>query len=183
MKLIKAVLLLISIILFLAAIRFGLCCYVRYCCVVAWLDRCHPFMTADELFDVVPEQFLKTNRKSLLDDGVIVPHVGYFPLNCTNLNIRYTCRIDSVDRTFFFVDSCTFYFNDKRQLVCMDYSAPDADHLKGAAWQECIFMPSGGFSKNETESMNQIIKVQDLRTGSFYSYIDVNYRRFNCQVL
>ena len=165
--------LLVGAALFWALIIVGLRAYVRYSCVAPWLHKCHPYMSADELFETLPERFHKRNEKAQWESKAqyAVPYVGFFPSNSEDLNWKYSYYVESIDKTYLFVDSCTFYFNDKRQLVCIHYSAPHARafYLRNRAWEKFVLV----FSEKEDtkeDGLKKHINVQDLRTGESHLY-------------
>lgn len=166
----------VSVAVMVAAVLIGtsaivsLLCYGRYCCVAACLVNCHPFMSVDDLFEVVPERFHKQNEKILLENGEKVPYVGYFPSDYESISFKYTCCINSIDRIGMFVDSCTFYFNDKLQLVGFSYSAPGAYYWGNNEWNEFFLVFSSEDDTKGSELRNRIINVLDLRTGKSHLY-------------
>lgn len=170
MKHVESIVVTVAVALLGASMIASLLFYGRYCCVAACLDNCHPFMSADDLFDVIPERFHKHNRKVLLEKGEIIPYTGYFPSGYESLDFRYTYYLKSIDMAGLFVDSCTFYFNDERKLVCIKYSTPGAFHLRNKEWKEFVLVLPGESDVEEGRLKGLVINVLDLRTGESHMY-------------
>ena len=170
MKYVKAIVVTVVAVLLGTSMIVSLLCYGRYCCVAACLDNCLPFMSVDDLFDVVPKRFHEQNKKVLLANGVTIPYVGYFPSGYKNLDFKYTYYLKSIDRTGLFVDDCTFYFNDNLKLVCIKYSTSGAFCLRNKGWNEFVLVFSGEGDVKESRLKGHVINVLDLRTGESHMY-------------
>lgn len=124
----------------------GFRCYVNYCYVDSWLEGCRPHMTVGEVFSVVPYRFHRDCPLKQVDRAM--PHVCFFPSDCSKVELEYSCRLRSdVDGLCLFASSCELYFDKDRRLVGIEY-IPYHYTMDNNAWKQFIACRSSGPTSN-----------------------------------
>lgn len=153
---------------------FGFRRYVNHCYVASWLERCQPYMTLDEVFSILPDRF---GRDCLLRPvGHALPHVCFFPSDCSKLDVEYACRLKSdVDKLCLFLESCVLYFDKNRRLVVIEY-LPYHFTIDNKAWGQFVVCKEP-YLTNACELSSRTVIVTFSDKARVYMPVEDWYRK------
>ena len=158
MKMKRLLLPAIVCILMIAALSFalfGFRRYVNHCYVASWLERCQPYMTAEDVFSVLPDRFYRDCLVTQVDCAM--PYVCFLPSDCSKVEIEYACRLRSdVDRLSLFLESCSLYFDKDRRLVGICY-CPHNNTLDNKSWEQFVHCREPHVPKEYVPTNNGVV--------------------------